>query len=141
VQWGGPRLCEDGRFDTPDGRAHFRPVTPHRPTGDGRLRLSTRRGKQFNTMVLAARDPLTGATRDAVFLAEADATRLGVGDGDAVVVRSPHGELRGRVHIAALRSGNVQVLYPEGNALLALGRRGESGVPDYTTDVEVVADR
>ncbi len=141
VQWGGPRLCEHACFDTPDRRAHFRPVTPRRRGGDGRLRLSTRRGKQFNTMVLAERDPLTGATRDAVFLAPADATRLGVRDGDAVVVRSAHGELRGRAHVAALRPGNVQVLYPEGNALLALGRRGESGVPDYTTDVEVLADR
>jgi anaerobic selenocysteine-containing dehydrogenase len=103
------------------------------------LRLSTRRGKQFNTMVLATRDPLTGAGRDAVFLAETDATARRLRDGDPVVVRSPHGELRGHVHVAALRAGNVQVYFPEGNVLLALGRRGASGAPDYTTEVEVLA--
>ena len=30
--------------------------------------MSTRRGKQFNSMVLAATDPLTGAGRDAVYI-------------------------------------------------------------------------
>ncbi|MEX0663902.1 MAG: FdhF/YdeP family oxidoreductase [Acidimicrobiia bacterium] len=139
VQWGGPTLCEDGRFPTSDGRARFLAVTP--PENDvapGRLRLSTRRGKQFNTMVLAEHDPLTGVDRDAVLLAETDAERLGVRHGEPVVVRSEHGELRGRAHVAPLAAGNVQVLFPEGNVLLGLGRRDpESGVPDYTTVVEV----
>jgi molybdopterin-dependent oxidoreductase alpha subunit len=140
VQWGGERLCEGGQFPTPDGRARFtavRPTDPQVPTG--RLRLSTRRGKQFNTMVLADRDPLTGASRDAVLLGAADAERLGVTDGDAVVVRSDHGELCGHVHLAPLAPGNVQVMFPEGNALLPLGpREPSSGVPDYTALVEVV---
>jgi predicted molibdopterin-dependent oxidoreductase YjgC len=140
VQWGGPHLCADGAFPTDDGRARFTAVAPRpaAPSG-GPLRLATRRGKQFNTMVLAERDPLTGAGRDAVFLARPDADQRDLRDGDAVIVRSPHGELRGRVHLAPLRAGNVQVFFPEGNVLLALGRRGESGVPDYTTDVEVLA--
>ena len=142
VQWGGTRLCDRGEFPTPDGRARFTPVAPRpAPVPGGRLRLSTRRGKQFNTMVLAERDPLTGARRDAVFLAEPDASSRGLDEGDRVVVRSPYGELAGRVHVAPLRAGNVQVFFPEGNVLLALGHRGESGVPDYTTDVEVVAAR
>ena len=140
VQWGGPRLCVGGDFPTDDGRGRFTAVAP-RPAvpPDGPLRLSTRRGKQFNTMVLATRDPLTGAGRDAVFLAETDATARRLRDGDSVVVRSPHGELQGHVHVAPLRAGNVQVYFPEGNVLLALGRRGASGVPDYTTEVEVLA--
>ncbi|HEV2992981.1 MAG TPA: FdhF/YdeP family oxidoreductase [Acidimicrobiia bacterium] len=140
IQWGGPHLCVGGAFPTDDGRGHFTAVAP-RPAAapGGPLRLSTRRGKQFNTMVLAARDPLTGAGRDAVFLAETDAAARHLRDGDAVVVRSPHGELRGHVHVAPLRAGNVQVYFPEGNVLLALGRRGASGVPDYTTDVEILA--
>ena len=139
VQWGGTRLCADGQFPTADGRARFTPVAPA-PAGpdDGRLRLATRRGKQFNTMVMAERDPLTGAGRDAVFLASADASRLGVGDGDAVVVRSAHGELRARVHVADARPGNAQVFFPEANVLLPMGRRGESGAPDYTTLVEII---
>ncbi len=62
VQVGGPRLCEGGNFPTPDGRAHFGVVAPHGVTvPDGRFVLSTRRGKQFNSMVWEDRDPLTGA--------------------------------------------------------------------------------
>ena len=139
LQWGGRHLCADGRFPTADGRASFTVVEPPATApGDGRLRLATRRGKQFNTMVMGERDPLTGATRDAVFVAADDAARLGVHDGDPVVVRSDHGQLHGRVRISALRAGNVQVFFPEGNVLLPMGRRDESGVPDYTAPVEVV---
>jgi molybdopterin-dependent oxidoreductase alpha subunit len=140
VQWGGPTLCEGGQFPTPDGRAQFTAVSPpEQVVGPGQLRLSTRRGKQFNTMVLAARDPLTGVERDAVMLASDDAERIGVGHGDPVLVRSTLGELRGRAHVAPMAPGNVQVLFPEGNVLFGLGRRDEeSGVPDYTAIVDVV---
>jgi len=73
----GTRLCTDGRFPTADGRASFTVVAPpDAPPDDGRLRLATRRGKQFNTMVMGERDPLTGATRDAVFVAEEMQTLL-----------------------------------------------------------------
>lgn len=92
-------------------------------------------------MVLADRDPLTGANRDAVFLAASDATRIGVRDGDAVVVRSDHGRLHGHVRVSELRAGNVQVFFPEGNVLLPMGRRDESGVPDFTAPVDVVPAR
>ncbi|HKA93526.1 MAG TPA: FdhF/YdeP family oxidoreductase, partial [Acidimicrobiia bacterium] len=115
VQWGGERLCEgpDGpQFATSDGKAQFTPVRPPpaKPT-DG-LRLSTRRGKQFNTMVHREIDPLTGAARDSIFVSDADADRLGLAEGARVLVRSSHGELCARVHRAALRPGNVQVFYP-----------------------------
>ena len=77
--------------------------------------------------------------RDAVFLASADAERLGLGAEDPVVVRSDHGELRGRVHLAPIAVGNVQVAFPEGNVLLPMGRREPlSKVPDYTTTVELI---
>ncbi len=139
IQWGGPMLCEGGEFPMPDGRARFTPVVPREHDGTRQFRLSTRRGKQFNTMVLAERDPLTGAGRDAVFVAPDDAEQLGVRDGSAVVVRSDHGEMRARVHVADVRPGNVQVMYPEGNVLLALGRRDAvSGVPDFTTTVDLI---
>jgi anaerobic selenocysteine-containing dehydrogenase len=90
-------------------------------------------------MVQSAHDPLTGAERDSVLLAETDVERLGVKAGAAVLVRSEHGELRGRVHVAPIAAGNVQVMFPEGNVLLPFGPRDrESGVPDYTTLVDVV---
>jgi len=140
VQWGGPRLCEGGTFPTDDGRARFLAVRPLDPVdaGDGRLRLSTRRGKQFNSMVWGDRDPLTGAARDALFVSPADAARLHVRDGDPVRVRSDHGEVPARVHVADIRAGNVQMFFPEANPLLAAGRRDPSGVPDYNALVEIV---
>jgi molybdopterin-dependent oxidoreductase alpha subunit len=143
IQVGGPRLCENGVFPTADGRARFSVVVPRtRDVPNGRFVLSTRRGKQFNTMVWNDVDPLTGAARDAVFVAAADAETLGVRAGDAVVVRSPHGELHARVHVAAIRPGNVQAFYPEANVLLAPARRDPiSGVFDDNTIVEVLPVR
>ncbi len=140
IQVGGPRLCEGGAFPTPDQRGHFVVVAPSRPEiPAGHFMLSTRRGKQFNSMVWKDTDPLTGAGRDAVFLAPADAAALGVRDGAAVVVRSPHGEMQARVHLAAIRPGNVQAFFPESNPLLAPARRDPiSGVPDYNAVVEVI---
>jgi anaerobic selenocysteine-containing dehydrogenase len=140
VQIGGERLCEGGIFPTPDGHAHFAVVAPSvHDVPAGHFVLSTRRGKQFNSMVWNDVDPLTGAGRDALFLAAGDATALGVHEGQAVLVRSPHGEMRARVHVAPIRPGNVQAFFPEANPLLAPARRDPvSGVPDYNAVVEVV---
>jgi anaerobic selenocysteine-containing dehydrogenase len=89
-------------------------------------------------MVHAQRDPLTGAMRDALFMAADDAAARGYAEGDAVVVRSEHGELHARVHVSPLRPGNVQVFFPEGNVLLRVGKRdAESGVPDYNAVVTI----
>ena len=55
------------------------------------------------------------------------------------MVRSDAGELRARVHLAALTPGNVQVFFPEGNVLLSGRRRDGSGVPDYNALVSVEA--
>ena len=141
VQWGGPRLATDGAFATPDGLAHFavvRPAVDERVTGRGEFVLSTRRGKQFNSMVFAATDPLTGAPRDGVLMSETDARHLNVSQGAAVTLRSEHGEMAARIHVAPIRSGNVQVFFPEGNVLLPAGIRDpDSGVPDYTTRVDI----
>ncbi len=78
----GPLLCDGWEFPTADGRARFsRPRIPEPIAPDGRLALSTRRGKQFNSMVQAAGDGLTGAQREAVLISAADARRLGIDDG------------------------------------------------------------
>jgi predicted molibdopterin-dependent oxidoreductase YjgC len=140
IQIGGARLCEGGNFPTPDGKAHFAVVVPRAPdVPEGRYVLSTRRGKQFNSMVWQDRDPLTGAGRDALFVAGEDAAVLGVAEGDPVLVRSAHGELRARVHVAPIRPGNVQAFFPEANPLLSpTVREPVSGVPDYNAVVEVL---
>ena len=147
VQWGGERLCEkrgpDGQlrphFGTADGRAHFSVFDIKGKDLDGGFRLSTRRGKQFNSMIHRDYDPLTGARRDEVLMNADDASRLGLVNGDAVIVRSPIGEMRGRCLIAPIAAGNVQVHWPEGNALIARGVCDpECGIPDYNATVEIV---
>lgn len=141
VQWGGERLCEGGVFPTPDGRATLVPIVP----GDarlplGRLHLTTRRGKQFNSMVWKETDPLTGSGRDAVLMSAADIERLGLEEGDVVLVRSDSGSVRARVRRAAMQPGNVQMFFPEANGLLDAARRDAEGmVPDYGAVVEIAA--
>src|SRR2546426_5818492 len=77
VQWGGPTLYADGRFATPDGKAHFAAISIRQiSAGDDRFAVSTRRGKQFNSMVQRPLDPLTGAARDDILISAGDLTRL-----------------------------------------------------------------
>ena len=72
-------------FPTADGKARFSAVAPPPPRpADGLFAVSTRRGKQFNSMVQERKDSITGAVRDAVLVSAADAERLGIADGDAV---------------------------------------------------------
>ena len=139
-QWGGPRLCDGWRFPTADGKARFSAVAPRDPRPpEGRFLLSSRRGKQFNSMVLGDTDPLTGASRDALFMAAEDAARLGLGEGSPVRVRSETGEVGARVHLAQVRPGNLQMFFPECNPLIRPGVRDPaSHVPDYNAVVEVL---
>jgi len=140
VQWGGRILCRDGAFPTGDGRARFSAVRPPETTlPDGRFLLATRRGKQFNSMIQRERDPLTGARRSDVLVAPEDATKLGVRDGDAILVRSEVGEMHGRAKLVPIRPGNVQVHWPESQQLIRRGVRDpECGIPDYNAVVELV---
>ncbi|HEU5336586.1 MAG TPA: molybdopterin-dependent oxidoreductase, partial [Terriglobales bacterium] len=138
-QYGGRRLLTD-RFLTPDGKGHFTAVElPGEKPPAGRFLLSTRRGKQFNSMVMAEKDPLTGARRDTIFMSPEDAERLGVRNGDAVKLRNELGEMQGRVKIDRIKPGCLQAHWPEANVLIPAGRVDASGVPDYNASVEVVA--
>ncbi len=98
-QYGGPHLCWQWRFPTPDGRARFTPVPlPDRDIPDGWFVVATRRGKQFNSMVHEYdRSALRGRAATTVLMAEGDATRLGLADGDPVVLRNGCGEMAARV--------------------------------------------
>jgi anaerobic selenocysteine-containing dehydrogenase len=143
LQYGGRLLCEGWRFPTADGKARFnRPRIPEPVADDGKLNLSTRRGKQFNSMVQESRDSITGATREAVLMSAADARRLGIGSGERVVVRSETGELTGIAVIAPIAAGNVEVHWPEGNVLITPGRLSpQARIPDYNARVEVTPAR
>ncbi len=139
VQWGGRTLYADGRFATPDGRAHFAaaPLSAEPPARDVFM-VSTRRGKQFNSMIQRDFDPLTGARRDSVLMSAADMTRLRLEDGAAVRLRSPHGSFEGRLMRASIKSGNLEVHWPEGMSLLAGDAIDpDSMEPDYNATVSV----
>ena len=137
VQYGGRLLCVGGKFDRPGGRARFEPVTlAPRKRAAGTLSLTTRRGKQFNSMVHEAKDPLTGALRRDLLVAREDLDLRGLADGDPVVLTSAAGRFEGRAREAPIAAGNVQGFWPEVNVLLPQGPHdAESGVPDYGTVV------
>jgi molybdopterin-dependent oxidoreductase alpha subunit len=140
IQYGGPHLCADGRFETPDGRGLFSSIDlPSRPAPDGWFLLTTRRGKQFNSMVHENKDALTGATREAVMMSEVDATRLSLAPGDKVLLRNDLGSMHARVTLAPMQPGSLQVHWPEGQVLIDAHRRSpEARIPDFNAFVEVV---
>ncbi|HEV2495530.1 MAG TPA: FdhF/YdeP family oxidoreductase [Terriglobia bacterium] len=137
-QYGGPYLLAD-RFLTPDGKGHFTAVDlPGETIPAGKFLLTTRRGKQFNSIIVGDIDPLTGARRNDILMSAEDAARLGFATGDAVALRSEVGEFRGRVRIDRIKPGCLQGYWPEVNVLIPSGRLDASGVPDYNALVEVV---
>jgi molybdopterin-dependent oxidoreductase alpha subunit len=148
-QYGGPHLCADGRFPTADGKAHFRAVplpqterttSPGAPAphANSTFVVSTRRGKQFNTLIYDDVDPLTGAARDAIFMNPDDAASLHLKSDDRVALVNELGRFEGRIFLAPIARANLQIHWPEGNVLI---RRGVSdplgGVPDYNARVQV----
>jgi len=138
-QWGGPRLFADGKFATADGKAHFSPVIlKERRALNGMFYVSTRRGKQFNSMVHRTIDPLTGALRDDVLVSREDAERLGIREGELIRLTSSTGSFLGRLKIHQIKPGNVEVHWPEGNCLLSREEIDlSSREPDYNAIVTV----
>jgi anaerobic selenocysteine-containing dehydrogenase len=146
-QWGGAMLCEDRKFPTSDGKAHFQPVVPPPPapatSENGNVFvLATRRGKQFNSMVQHNRDPITGASRDHIFISRQDAARLGLKTNDPVKVSNECGQFRGRAFVAPVAPGTLQGHWPELNPLVPHGHVDPlGGVPDYNATVTLRAVR
>jgi molybdopterin-dependent oxidoreductase alpha subunit len=141
-QWGGPRLCDGGVFPLAGGKARFRshdPPAPRDHQGD-ELYVTTRRGKQFNSIVQKEVDQLTGASRDHVLMSRVDMGRLGVRADQPIELTSPHGVFRGRAFEAPITPGNLQMHWPEANVLLDPHRMDPGGkVPDYGMRVRVKA--
>ncbi|QSJ18116.1 FdhF/YdeP family oxidoreductase [Nostoc sp. UHCC 0702] len=137
-QYGGSHLCFGWNFPTPDGKAHFTPLSPPpAELPENCFLVATRRGKQFNSMVQERKDAITGAVREAVFINASDAANLGLKDGDAVILKNELGEFTGLVYIAPILSGNLQIHWPEGNVLLDKTKRSLEGVPDYNAVVRL----
>ena len=138
IQWGGERLFSSGFPGMPEGRARFAALPlPETQVPEGQFYLTTRRGKQFNSMLYGARDPLTGAARAAVFVSERDADALGLADGARVRLRSETGQYEARVRRAPVKPRTLQVHWPEGNVLISRRYDPVSGEPDYNAFVEL----
>jgi anaerobic selenocysteine-containing dehydrogenase len=138
-QYGGPHLCAGGVCATPDGRGRFVPVAlPDTRREPGVFHVSTRRGKQFNTLVYADVDPLNDAPRDAVLMNADDAAARHLRTGDRVELVNATGRLACSVLIAPIAPGNLQVHWPEGNVIIRRGIYDAGGkVPDYNALVRV----
>jgi anaerobic selenocysteine-containing dehydrogenase len=99
---------------------------------------TTRRGKQFNSMVYGEVDPSSGALREDVLMNPDDAAELGIADGEAVVVHNRFGRFYGRLRTAPVARGNLELFWPEGNVLFPSGvYEPHAGIPEYNTEVRV----
>jgi anaerobic selenocysteine-containing dehydrogenase len=89
-------------------------------------------------MVHESVDQLNGAEREAVLISRVDAERIGVANGDEVLLRSAVGEFRGKAALAPVTPGSLQIHWPEGLALIDRKVRSpQAGIPDYNAAVTV----
>lgn len=128
------RTFHEPRFATPEGKAKFH-VTPL-PTfrvQENEFRLMTLRSEgQFNSVVYEEEDLYRGNTRrDVVMLSEDDAKRLGLIEGDRVLVTTETGSLEVSAAIADIRPGNLAMYYPEANTLVPRKIDARSKTPSF----------
>ncbi|MBU9712617.1 FdhF/YdeP family oxidoreductase [Evansella tamaricis] len=138
-QWGGAWLCEGGICPTEDGRGTLLPIElPELRKPEGHFYVTTRRGKQFNSMVYSETDPNNSADRYDVLIHSEDAKELGISEREAIVVYNKYGVYHGRAKFENTRQGNIQVYWPEGNVLIPKGvYETYAGIPEYNTAVVV----
>jgi hypothetical protein len=83
-------------------------------------------------------DPLTGARRDDILISADDLAQLSLTDGARVRLRSPSGTFAGTLRAAPIKPGNLEVHWPEANALLSGELTDpESLEPDYNAAVTI----
>ncbi len=140
VQWGGPLLCRD--FKTmPNKRARFTAIDlPENDVPEGMFWLTTRRGKQFNSIIIKDIDHLQGgAGRDDVFINPVDMARLGLKPGDPMRLRSELGSWEGRARPMNIKPGVLQAYWPECNGVITRRYDPCSEQPDFNAIVSVNA--
>lgn len=138
-QWGGAWLCEGGICPTADGKGNLIAVElPERRKPEGHFYVTTRRGKQFNSMIYGEKDPFNDADRYDVLMNKEDGKTHEIKEGDAIVVYNKYGSFNGRAKFVPIKSGNVEVHWPEGNPLIPKGVYEQfAGIPEYNTAVIV----
>lgn len=139
LQWGGPSLGANGFVNMPNRRARFTTVDiPRIEVPDGQFILTTRRGKQFNSMTYGHTDPLTRNSQRTDLLIDArDLAECGLDEGEAVMVTSEAGSMAATVKCGPCRRQHVQGYWPECNVLLKPRYDPQSGEPDYATVVSI----
>lgn len=137
LQWGGAWLCEDGKCPTEDGKGNLIAIElPENRKSEGQFFVTTRRGKQFNSMIYSEKDPFNAAGRDDILLNPVDAKQLGIREGESIVAYNKYGEYRGIAKFEQVKKGNIQVHWPEGNRIIPKGvYERYAGIPEYNTTV------
>lgn len=140
LQWGGARLCQEGDFGKmPDNRARFSVVSmPNWDVPEGKYLVTTRRGRQFNSMVFPERGRRrNGTTRSEVYLAHEELAALGLREGARVRLRSETGAMEAVVRGGDLPPRTLQAFWPEANVLIPRRYDPVSEEPDYNALVEI----
>lgn len=134
-QWGGAWLCEGGICPTDDGKGNLIAIDiPELRKPEGHFYVTTRRGKQFNSMIYSDSDPFNDANRYDVLMNESDGKKHNIKEGEAVVIYNQHGSFNGKAKFVQLKSGNIELHWPEGNVLIPKGVYEEHAkIPEYNT--------
>ncbi len=125
------------RFATPDGRArlhvHEIPKAPERRQNEISL-MTIRSEGQFNTVVYEDYDPYRGVEgRDVILLHPDDLLRLGLLDGDRVIVQGPGGmmpDIRATA-FDRIKPSNGAMYFPEANRLLGRAVDRQARTPAF----------
>ncbi|SDH87099.1 oxidoreductase alpha (molybdopterin) subunit [Alteribacillus persepolensis] len=138
-QWGGAWLCENGECPTPDGKGNLLSIDiPENRRTEGKFYVTSRRGKQFNSMIYSEKDPFNAAQRYDIFISEQDADTLGIQEGESIVAYNQFGTYQGTAKFEDISAGNIAVYWPEGNILLPKGvYEDHAQIPEYNTAVIV----
>lgn len=127
------RVFHEPQFKTPDGKAHFAMTSLPEAQTEGLFRLMTIRSEgQFNSVVYEETDLYRGNDRrDVVMLSQADADKLGVVEGDKMIVENEVGKMQVVAAIVDIRAGNLAMYYPEANCLVARKLDPRSKTPGF----------
>ena len=97
-----PNSPREGKFDTPDGKAHFNVAKPTQtPLEPDQLMMMTIRSHdQFNTTIYGLDDRYRGVfnERRVIFLNQEDIRELGLKPNDIVDIHNDHGGIRRTAH-------------------------------------------
>ena len=132
------RTLHEPVFATQSGRAGFA-VPSLRPIhlAEDQMRLMTIRSEgQFNTVVYEQADPYRGnRRRDVVMISAGDASRLGLREGQGVVVEAEAGCMTVSVTLADISQGSAAMYYPEANQIVPRRLDPRSGTPAFKSVV------